>query len=140
MGIFSSIFGGIASSAAGGIVSAFTDPITKITETIADARVQLEKAKNDKERLAGEERVKTLEAKRDVLIAEAQSGIKLNALVRSLMAIPVVILLWKLIVFDKVFGHWLGWRTDPLSEDLWWIVVIIIGFYFVDSMTARLKR
>ena len=64
----------------------------------------------------------------------AESADKVNRTVRALMALPVVIWLWKFLVFDKVFGQWLGWKTDPLGDDMWIVVVTIIGFYFVDSM------
>jgi len=115
-----------------------TGPLESITKAIASVQLEKARAQTDEKRINAEERVKTLEAKRDVLIAE--SGDKINRLVRALMAIPVVILLWKLIVFDNVFGQWLGWATPQLSDDLWYIVLVVIGFYFVDSIAARFKR
>lgn len=117
-----------------------TGPLESITKAITQVQLEKARAATDKEKIAADERLKTLEAKRDVLIAEAGSGIKLNALVRSLMAIPVVILLWKLVVFDNVFGQWTGWSTPSLSDDLWLLVTVIVGFYFVDSIASRFKR
>ena len=115
-----------------------TGPIESITKAIAAVKLEQARAETDEHRIDAEERGKALEAKRDVLIAE--SGDKINRLVRALMAIPVVILLWKLIVFDNVFGQWLGWATPVLSDDLWLVVVTIIGFYFVDSIASRFRR
>lgn len=115
-----------------------TGPIESITKAITAVKLEQARAETDEHRIDAEERGKALEAKRDVLIAE--SGDKINRLVRALMAIPVVILLWKLIVFDNVFGQWLGWATPVLSDDLWLVVVTIIGFYFVDSIASRFRR
>lgn len=115
-----------------------TGPLEKITEAIASVQLAKAKAMTDKEKIAADERLKTLEAKRDVLIAE--SGDKLNRSMRALIALPVVIWLWKIIVFDNVFGAWLGWSTPPLSDSIWSIVLTIIGFYFVDSIASRFQK
>lgn len=115
-----------------------TGPLETITKSITEVQLAKAKAMTDKEKIAAEERLKTLEAKRDVLIAE--SGDKTNRFVRALFAIPVVILLWKIIVFDNVFGAWLGWSTPKLSDDVWMIVLTIIGFYFVDSIASRFRH
>jgi hypothetical protein len=115
-----------------------TGPLEKITDAIVQWQIAKAKATTDARKIEADEHIATLQAKRDVLIAE--SGDKINRLVRALMAIPVVILLWKLIVFDNVFGAWLGWSTPPLSTDVWMIVLTVIGFYFVDSIAARFKK
>lgn len=115
-----------------------TGPLEKITDAITQVQLAKAKAMTDKEKIAADERLKTLEAKRDVLIAE--SGDKLNRSMRALIALPVVIWLWKIIVFDNVFGAWLGWSTPALSDPVWSIVLTIIGFYFVDSIASRWKR
>lgn len=115
-----------------------TGPLEKITDAITQWQIAKYKATTDATKIDADEHIATLQAKRDVLIAE--SGDKINRTVRALMAIPVVILLWKLIIFDNVFGQWLGWRTEQLSTDVWVIVLTVIGFYFVDSIAARFKR
>ena len=115
-----------------------TGPLERITQAITDVQIAKAKAVTDEEKIAADERIKALQAKRDVLIAESGDGI--NRAVRALMALPVVIWLWKFLVFDKVFGQWLQWRTDPLGNDMWIVVVTIVGFYFVDSIASRWKR
>ena len=115
-----------------------TGPIESITKAIAAVKREEAKAQTDEHRIDAQERTKALEARRDVLIAESGDGT--NRLVRALLAIPIVILLWKLIVFDNVFGYWLGWSTPPLSDDVWAIVLVVIGFYFLDSIASRFKR
>lgn len=79
-----------------------------------------------------------MNARRDVTIAE--QGHWYTALIRPLMATPLVIYLWKIIVWDKVLK--LG-TTDPITGDgaIW--VSLMIGFYFgVDGLTqvARIIR
>lgn len=135
-----SIFGSIASSVAGGFIGAIADPITKITGQIADAKVKLEQAKNDKERLAAEERVKTLEAKRDVLVAQAASGDRTASLIQALFALAVLVWLVKRLVFDTALHQWTGWTTPALPEELEPIVLAVIGFYFVDIIAGKFRR
>ncbi len=115
-----------------------TGPIERITKAITDVQIAKAKAATDEEKIAADERIKALQAKRDVLIAESADST--NRTVRALMALPVVIWLWKFMVFDKVFGQWLHWKTDPLGDDMWIVVVTIIGFYFVDSIASRWRR
>src|SRR3990167_11151676 len=104
-----SIFGMLAKAGIGTIAS-----------RIADAYEAKQKATTDKEKIAADERIKTLEAKRDVLVAEAKSPI--NALIRVLFALPPAVYLAKIFVYDKV----LGWGvTDPLSDELEQIVWIV---------------
>lgn len=116
----------------------FLGPIESITNAIAQAQIEKARAQTDKEKIASEERISALRAKRDVLVAE--SGDRVNRTVRALMALPVVFYLWKVIVFDKVFGSWLQWSTDPLGQSMTYIMLTIIGFYFVDSIASRWRR
>jgi hypothetical protein len=111
------------------------DPISRIAGKIADARIASIQAGTDKERIEQEERVKALEAQRDVLKAESDG--RMNATIRALLATPVVVFLWKVIIWDKVFA--LG-TTDDLSENLWYVTMMVLGFYYVHWTVGRLKR
>lgn len=128
----------LAKSLAGGVLQAITDPITKITGQIADTRVRLAQEQNSERRIELEERAKSLEMKRDVLVAESRDPT--NRLIRALMALPVVLWLWKTVVFDVVLHRWLQWSTPELPEQLTYIMMTIIGFYFVDTLAARWER
>lgn len=111
------------------------DPISKIAGKIADARIAAIHATTDKERIEQEERVKSLEARARVLEREADS--KINQFVRAALAFPVIVFLWKVIIWDKV----LAWgRTDDLSENLWYVSMIVIGFYFASYTVGKFKR
>ena len=69
-----------------------------------------------------------------------EAGDRINRLVRALLALPVAILLWKVLVWDKALGQWTGGSTDPLSAELWQVVAVVVGFYFVTDAAARIFR
>ena len=117
------------------ILLGLIDPISKITNKIIDLRIQQANAQTEQAKIAADEEVSKLQAQRDVLVAE--SGSKINAIIRIAFALPCAIYINKLILIDKV----LGWgSTDDLSNNLWWIVFTVIGFYFVQSIASIIKR
>lgn len=118
-----------------GILLGLINPIASITGKIADARVEMAKAETDQERIHAQERVNTLEARKAVLIAE--SGSRINALIRAGFALPFVIYNAKLVLWDKVLG--LG-STDGLSAELFQVELACIGFYFLYDIAARFRR
>lgn len=122
LGLFTSLLG-------------LADPISRIAGKIADARIASIQASTDKERIEQEERVKALEARRDVLKAESDG--RVNSIIRALLAAPIVVFLWKVIIWDKVLA--LG-TTDDLSENLWYVTMMVLGFYYVHWTVGRLKR
>lgn len=111
------------------IIGAFTGDVAK---ALADAYRARETAKTDAERLAAEERIDRLRQ-----VAAVQTGSRIDAIVRALIAGPIILFLWKVIAWDKVAG----WgRTDDLSENLWLVVMIVIGFYFVHNAVRDWRR
>lgn len=111
------------------------DPISRISQSIANARIAASQAATDQARIEQEERIKALESRRAVMEREADG--KINQLVRAALAFPVIVFLWKVIIWDKV----LAWgRTDDLSENLWYVTMMVLGFYFVHWTVGRLKR
>ena len=118
-----------------GLIGGWLNPISKITGQIANVRLEALRASTDQERIHADERAKALEARRDVLVAE--SGTKINGFIRAGFALPFVIYNAKLVVWDKVLG--LG-ATDGLSTELFQVEIACIGFYFLYSITARMKR
>ena len=95
-------------------------------------------AANDAERIAADERINLLEARKSTILA-AQSD-PVERLVRIGFAIPIMVYEWKLILWDKVLS--LG-VTDNLSPELWQLFWIVIGGYFLDVTirgTARIIK
>lgn len=121
-----------------GLLFSLVNPIASIVGKIADAKVELAKAQTDTERVHAQERVETLQAKRDIMIAEAGGPYGwVNAWIRAGFALPFVIYNGKLVLWDKV----LGWgSTDALSTELFQIEIACISFYFLYDITSRFKR
>lgn len=96
-------------------------------------------AQNDHERVEAEQDIAYLQAKRDVLLAEASNPI--TAWVRPAFALPFVLYNAKLVVWDKVLG--LG-TTDSLSPELVQIELAVIGFYFfgrsIEKVAAKFTK
>lgn len=113
----------------------FFDPIARITDKIIDLQIKKSDAKTEQERIAADERGRSLEARRDVMIAEA--GLGLNAWMRFALAVGPAAFLLKVFIWDKVLK--LG-STDALDANLWQVVIAVIGFYFLYDIAARWKR
>jgi len=111
------------------------DPISGIVREIGNTQVRLAAENNKERRIELEEKVASLNAQRDVLIASQQFF--LNRLARFLLTVPIIVILWKLFIWDKV----LGWGvTDPLGQDLWDILKIVMGGYFVTLAVYRWRK
>lgn len=101
---------------------------------IADARVKVTDAKTEQERIAAQERLDILTARKDIILQGQKD--KVERWIRVLWAVPFVIYTWKLIVWDKVLG--LG-ATDSLSPTLEYIMWTILGSYFLDSTIKKIR-
>lgn len=117
---------------------ALLDPISRIAGKIAEAKVAAANAQTDQEKIAADERVKTLEARRDVLVAE--SGQKWNGRMRLFIAFGPAFCLNKIFIWDKALGGLTGGRTDALDDNLWKVVAAVIGFYFLYEASRFLAR
>ena len=108
------------------------DPLTAITKQIGETKVKLAAEANTERAIASEERLALLQARQAILLAE--QGHWITRMIRPLFALPFVIYLWKLVVWDKVLA--LG-TTDALGADLTQIMLLIIAAYFVDTAVQR---
>lgn len=112
-----------------------TGPLAAISNDIKEAYQSKLNAKNDAERIAADERINLLEARKTTIMA-AQSD-PYERWVRIAFAFPFVVYLWKLILYDKV----LEWGvTDGLSPELSHLFWVIVGGYFVDLTAGRITR
>lgn len=117
------------------LLGLFTGPLTAISNDIKEAYQSKLNAQNDRERIAADERINLLEARKTTILA-AQSD-PFERWVRILFALPFIVYTWKLILYDKV----LAWGvTDPLSADLTQLMWIIVGGYFVDVTVSKVTR
>lgn len=96
-----------------------------ISEIQKERTKQLD-AKTEQQKIASEEKIKVLEQQKDVII-ESQKQ-RLGEFVRLLWALPFIVYIWKLLIWDKV----LGWgATDALSPTLEYIMWTVLGGYFL---------
>jgi hypothetical protein len=103
-------------------------------------------ASNTKDRIAADLAAKEIEAeivarKEASAIIIAEQGRWYTAIIRPMLALPVIIYLWKVIVWDKVFG--LG-STDPLTGMIadWTgtIVTAYVGGRSIEKVARIFKR
>jgi hypothetical protein len=129
-----------------GWVTGLAGPIAQITNKILDlqkskldAETNVQKAKIDQE-------IELAHDRRMVLVAEA--GSRINAYMRSLIALGPGLYLFKIFAYDKVIGSFLGcnkdgglscptFNTDPLDSNLWAVATAVVGFYFLASIFKK---
>lgn len=133
------------------LISGAFGTINGITKALSDAKIAAINATTAQEKIIADERISTLQSRRDVLIAEAGSGSRLNLIMRSGFAIVALSVVAKLYLWDKVVGSFVGcsqaargtcgiFVTDPLDENGWKIIMIVMGFYFVSEVTLGATR
>jgi len=110
--------------------------IGSIVSRLAAAYEAKQRAETDRDKLAADERIKVLEAKRDVLVREAAHG-GLASWVRPLFALPFVVFTWKVVVWDVVLQQG---TTDPLSPHMTDIMMVVIGGYFLSRTAEKVTR
>ncbi len=106
--------------------------INQVTDALTDAYRAKLTAQNNTEKLEAEMTISQLEARQRVLLAE--QGRWYTAWIRPALAAPVVLFVWKIIVWDTI----LGWGVTPNPGDIVnWIVVTTIGAYFLTRPFER---
>lgn len=122
-----------------GLIPGVFSTITGITNAITNEKINLAQSQNESDRIASQEKIASLQAKRDVLIAESGTS-KINAIIRACMGGSVAIVLAKVYVYDKALGEWTGGHTDALDPNLWNVIMATIGFYFVYEGAVNATR
>jgi len=62
-------------------------------------------------------------------VVKSEQGNWVTRSVRPMLALPVIILMWKLLVWDKALGQWTNGITDPLSAQIWWYCTTVTIAY-----------
>ncbi len=89
-----------------GLIPGAFSTINGITNAIANERLALISAKTDQDRIESQERINSLQAKRDLMIAESHSP--WNGLMRFILALGPAAILLKFFAWDKVIGSLSG--------------------------------
>ena len=109
--------------------------LSGIASELRQAQKDRLEAANDKERLAADERIKSLQTQ--MMAQTTGDATWLAKVVRAAWTLPFVVYTAKVIVWDKV----LGWGvTDGLGTYEQRIGMIIVGFYFLDATIGKLRR
>lgn len=135
-----------------GLIPSLFTTVNGITNAITNERINLAQAQNSSDKIAAQEKIESLQARRDVLVAEAGHS-NINAIVRAFIGGSVAIVLGKLLVWDKVVGSFYGcageagrgaecvtFRTDILDPNLWTVITATIAFYFIYEGAVNATR
>jgi hypothetical protein len=133
------------------LISGMFGTLNGITKALSDAKIAAINAQTQEEKIHADEQVLTLQSRRDVLVAEAGSGSRINMIIRALFGIEILIVVGKLYVWDKVLGSLVGcsqamkgtclaFTTDLIDDNGWKIISVVIGFYFVSELTLGVTR
>lgn len=127
-----------------GLIPGLFSTVNGITNAIANERLALITAKTDQERIAAQENISVLQTRRDALIAKKSP---MTELIMFILALGPGVILLKFFAWDKTMGSLYGcartdalfdpycasFRTDPLDANQWWVVIAVVGFYFLAS-------
>ena len=117
------------------LISGLFTTINTVSNNLSNERINLQNATTDREKAAIQERISALQATRDVLIADAAKS-KVDMWIRVCFAVGPLVYIDKIFLYDKVLGYG---STDPLDAHLWYVVMVIIGFYFVHAIVGMFK-
>lgn len=122
-----------------GLIPSLFTTVNGITNAITNEKINLAQSQTTADKIAAGEKIASLQAKRDVLIAEAGTS-NINAYIRAVMGGSVAFVLAKIFVWDKALGEFTGGHTDALDPNLWNVVMATIGFYFVYEASVNATR
>lgn len=92
-------------------------------------------AENDAQKVAADLQIHNLETRRDIIL-QAQKD-RFERWVRILFALPFIVYIWKLVIWDKVAGLGITDSLSPTLENIMWTV---IGGYFVQWTIGGFKK
>jgi len=69
------------------------------------------------------------EAEVNAAVVIAEQGNWITRSVRPMMALPVIFIIWKLLIWDKALGQWTHGTTDALDPKLWGLMMAIVISY-----------
>jgi hypothetical protein len=95
--------------------------------------------------LAAKEIAGEIEQRRtETALIVSEQGRWYTACIRPLFALPFILFAWKVIVWDKVLGHWTNGSTDPLDTNMWSVFLAVVTAYFggrtIEKVARILKR
>jgi len=106
-----------------------------LIDKIVELKAKQLDAKTEQQRIEMQEKIDVLEQRKQIIINSQNQ--KLGEWVRLLWALPFIVYIWKLLLWDKV----LGWgATDALSPTLEYILWTVLGGYFMLGITDKIRK
>ncbi|MBW3099275.1 hypothetical protein [Pseudohoeflea coraliihabitans] len=112
-----------------------TGGLSSITKSLERAYRDKLNAQTSEQKLEADMRIRDMEARRDIILKSQSDNVE--RWVRVGFAVPFVIFNFKLVVWDKVLG--LG-ATDPLSDNLAYVQMTVLGGYFAMWTVKGLRK
>lgn len=109
--------------------------LKSITSSLSEAYRDKLAAQTDEAKLEADLRIRDMEARRDIIL-RAQSD-NVERWVRVGFAVPFIVYNAKLVLWDKVMG--LG-ATDPLSDNLAYVQMTVLGGYFAMWTVSKFRK
>lgn len=123
-----------------GLFPSIFTTINGITSAISNAKITQINATSAEEQAHIQATIDQLQSQRDVLIADASIS-KLDIYIRSLIAMGPTVLLLKVFIYDKVLQDYTHGTTELANSDyLWNVVMVVLGFYFVSSISTNVAK
>lgn len=118
-----------------GILPKAFDAVTSVSNAIANEKIAGLNATTQQAQIASTERVASLEAQRDALIAESNKSMW-PIWIQSALASGPTFILGKIFFYDET-GF--GTTTIPIDSPLWNVIMVVVGFYFLHSIAGMFK-
>ena len=116
----------------GGFFSSIFSTITSVTTALTNAKIAQINATSDVEKAQIQAQIEQLQAQQNVLIANANSGLGwIDEAMRLGFALPFIVYLNKAVLWDKVWGSWPNYSTDPISDVMIYVLYAILGYLFL---------
>jgi hypothetical protein len=77
------------------------------------------------------------EAEVNAETVRSEQGNFITRSIRPLLALPVIVLMWKLLIWDKALGQWTHGTTDSLSDQIWWYCTTVTIAYMGGRSVER---
>ena len=107
--------------------------VSELSKLLGNAYARKENAKTESERIEADVDIQNLKAARDVKIAQIKNFVWYSP--RSLISYCVVVVVFKLLVWDTVLG--LGVTQNP-GDIVLWIVITVLGFLFGSTSAEKI--
>lgn len=140
-------------------ITGLAGPMAAIINKISDLKMAKVNAHTEEKKAEINQQIEEAHDKRAAIVAQAGSriGILFLSIMQMLFVLPAAAIIAKIGFWDKVVGSLHGcavkpltavtkrycqewFITDPLDSNMWWIILAIVSFLFVTTISSALKK